>query len=559
MVSIARPPPGLYEVVQNAISNHQHDRSADTNPPQDHPSSPPSSQAHVHGPASSNRGHEWKDSADGGREGIKTSLARRAEKQPARDQPGDASPTSPTSRRSFPPPSAHGSTVRTPQQRTGPPRSISYNYSISSAQGYSFSPGPSRQGESSRQDSQLDEEDPDRVFDFPQATSPFRSALDYNNPEQRERERSIAERKHKRRESSFYEVTWNPIKWITESPLGTPREELPEFQFPDRSETEGGHRTQDSEDGQPVAGPSTTSSPKVPAPRLRQSKSMPHIPGEARSAPSTPKWGRLRSLLPHIAGQGKAHHRAASTVTPHSVSITDELITGGLATLMLRFWVERDEKGHRRVPALFHRLRIRVTDSLHPMHGHKAVFRIECEYANGAVRWVVYRQLREFLSLHGHYALSKAYNRNIETMPEFPMTTLPYFKFLKERGSDVGKADFARLQREALENYLVGLIRAVMFHPAVNRLSAFLEIGALTVALALSGGHQYRAGFLRLEGVAPKPSYGPRAAGWRERKKQRWCCVRESYLAIMEEMGELTVYDVFLIDQDFAIERPVRY
>lgn len=127
---------------------------------------------------------------------------------------------------------------------------------------------------------------------------------------------------------------------------------------------------------------------------------------------------------------------------------------------------------------------------------------------------------------------------------------------MKERGSDVGKADFARLQREALENYLVGLIRAVvcvvplfyapqklsagqMFHPAVNRLSAFLEIGALTISLAQSGGHQYRAGFLRLEGVAPKPSYGPRAAGWRERKKQRWCCVRESYLAIMEEMGEV--------------------
>ena len=344
-------------------------------------------------------------------------------KQPTRDPPRDASPASPTSRRSFPPPSVQGATVRSPQQRSGPPRSISYNYSISSAQGYTFSPGPSRHGESSRQDSQLDEEDPDRVFDFPQATSPFRSALDYNNPEQRERERSIAERKHKRRESSFYEGTWNPIKWLTESPLGTPREELPEFQFPDRSETEGGHRTQDSEDGQPVAGPSTMSSPMVPAPRLRQSKSMPHIPGEARSTPSTPKWGRLRSLIPHIAGQGKAHHRPASTVTPHSVNITDELITGGLATLMLRFWVERDEKGHRRVPALFHRLRIRVTDSLHPMHGNKAVFRIECEYANGAVRWVVYRQLREFLSLHGHYALSKAYNRNIETMPEFPMTS----------------------------------------------------------------------------------------------------------------------------------------
>lgn len=33
---------------------------------------------------------------------------------------------------------------------------------------------------------------------------------------------------------------------------------------------------------------------------------------------------------------------------------------------------------------------------------------------------------------------------------------------MKERGNDVGRADFARLQRETLENYLIGLIRAVV-------------------------------------------------------------------------------------------------
>lgn len=43
---------------------------------------------------------------------------------------------------------------------------------------------------------------------------------------------------------------------------------------------------------------------------------------------------------------------------------------------------------------------------------------------------------------------------------------LPYFKFLKkegkEKGNDVGQADFARMQREALENYLLDLIRSVV-------------------------------------------------------------------------------------------------
>ena len=134
-----------------------------------------------------------------------------------------------------------------------------------------------------------------------------------------------------------------------------------------------------------------------------------------------PRWNRLKSLLPHIAAQGRDHAPPqASEVVSASVNITDELITGGLSTLMLRLWFERDDKGHRRVPILFHRLRIRVSDSLHPLHGNKAVFRIECEYANGAARWVVYRQLREFISLHAHYTITNAYSRTLDTMPDFP-------------------------------------------------------------------------------------------------------------------------------------------
>ncbi len=250
-------------------------------------------------------------------------------------------------------------------------------------------------------------------------SSPFRSALEYENAEQRERERSIAEKHHKRRESYFHDATWNPMKWLTESPRETPREELPEFDFSQAAGTDSGHRTAGSQD---IPGPPDASSLHSPnAARLRQSRSMPHIHRESRT-PGTPKWGRIRSLLPHIAGQSKAAHPPPSAVVPANVSITDELITGGLATLMPRLWIERDERGHRRVPALFHRLRIRVSDSLHPLHGNKAVFRIECEYANGAMKWVVYRQLREFLSLHTHYTLSNAYSRNIETLPEFPLT-----------------------------------------------------------------------------------------------------------------------------------------
>lgn len=39
------------------------------------------------------------------------------------------------------------------------------------------------------------------------------------------------------------------------------------------------------------------------------------------------------------------------------------------------------------------------------------------------LRWVVYRQLREFLSLHGHYLISNGHNHNIENLPEFTLTS----------------------------------------------------------------------------------------------------------------------------------------
>jgi len=153
---------------------------------------------------------------------------------------------------------------------------------------------------------------------------------------------------------------------------------------------------------------------------IRQSISMPHridneLNSENKDKGTTAKWARLRSFF-----RKESIIRGPSVVTPNAVNITDELITGGLSTLMLKLWFERDEKGHRRIPILLHRLRIRVSDSLHPMHGHKSVFRIECEYANGVARWVVYRQLWDFWSLHTHYAVSNVYNRNVDNLPDFP-------------------------------------------------------------------------------------------------------------------------------------------
>lgn len=289
----------------------------------------------------------------------------------------------------------------TPSMRTGPPRTVSYIYS-----------GPSTPI-ASRRNSKLNSSglpgdiattDGDGTeYPFSRTSSDFRGALEVGSS-------FSSEKKGKKRESRFLDDSWNPMRWFHESP----KEEKSGFDFP---------RQQDGDD---VAGPHSAyprddekeSKPKP----LRRAYSDPHSQDKPKPVGKI-KWNRLRSLIPNVVSNAHTALNATSAVTPNTVNITDELISGGLSTLMLRLWFERDEKGHRRIPVLLHRLRIRVSDSLHPLHGKQSVFRIECEYANGAARWVVYRQLRDFLSLHAHYSLSNAYNRNVDNLPEFPRTS----------------------------------------------------------------------------------------------------------------------------------------
>ncbi|KIK69659.1 hypothetical protein GYMLUDRAFT_992337 [Collybiopsis luxurians FD-317 M1] len=423
----------------------------------------------------------------------------------------------------------------TPSMRTGPPRSISYVYSLPNSPAGSRDNSKLENGDTKLTSQQDDEPD---GFPFTEGanTPRFRGALEVGNGS------FSSDRKGKKRESRLLDESWNLMKWFQESPKDENAPDLPFGRKDDATEPEDDR-----------IGPS-----------LRRVNSENPLPPLDHQKGSRAKWGRLRSLIPQLASQNPSPGHGPSAVTSQAVNITDELITGGLSTLMLKLWFERDEKGHRRVPALLHRLRIRVSDSLHPLQGHKSVFRIECDYANGAVRWVIYRQLRDFISLHTHYAFNNAYNRNVDNLPEFPRTSLPYFKFLskegREKGTQVGHTDFARLQREVLENYLLDLIRAVMFHPASNRLCGFLELSAISITHAQTGGAQYKGGYLQIEAANGKTGgLGRKGTSWKAKKEQHWCVVRESYLVVMSEPGELDVWDVFLLDPDFSIERPKRY
>lgn len=465
----------------------------------------------------------------------------------------------------------------TPATRTGPPRSLSF--------AYSFPHSPSRHSSSLQPEwSDLHPSPSNDSADrpFSRTSTDFRGALESFHS----RDQNSMDRKGKRRESRSDDGRpVGPIRSLHESP----REESSRSTVPWRSPKpegirEHGEHAADQEvngtieDGtqlpnkNPMIPPrrhltndeNRRSSAIQPGPLngLRRALSLPHSHSENKGGKV--RWAKLRSLLPNVQDSGEqentdSNHPSVAVTSP-KVNITDELITGGLSTLMLRLYLERDEKGHRRVPILLHRLRIRISDSYHPTEEKRTAFRIECEYANGAARWVIYRQLRDFFSLHTHYTVSNVYNRLGDQLPEFPLTSIPYLKFLKKEDANIDQASFARLQREALETYLIKLIRAVMFHPSSNRLSAFLEVSALSISLAQSGGAQYKGGYLQLHAINNGGGgFGRKGLSWKAKNELRWSAARESCLVVVDEPGEVTIWDVFLFDPDFRIERPKRY
>jgi phospholipase D1/2 len=75
-----------------------------------------------------------------------------------------------------------------------------------------------------------------------------------------------------------------------------------------------------------------------------------------------------------------------------SLPVTTELMAGQLPVMMLKTWLDRDEHGNRAVPVLLGNMRFRVGDSVGiragKEHTGKEMFKMECEYGDGAVKWV---------------------------------------------------------------------------------------------------------------------------------------------------------------------------
>ena len=335
-------------------------------------------------------------------------------------------------------PSYYTSPSLSPAARTGPPRSLSFSYN------YTLPPSLSSRSHTHQRSDAISEQprrprafthdgmhDDPPVYDLTPRETHFRGPFD-SPLEQKDRDREPADRPGggKRRDSNIWDGFRS--RWFPDSHTGQPSEEPSGFDWgkeKDKSDVQsnGGPSSPSHETSSPVASGSGSGSGLArmgslsTQERARESERRDSHQTQGSKSPST-GWSRLRFLLPRVISS-HAKEPPPSAVVPCGVNITDELTVGGLSALIPGLWFERDERGRRRVPILLHRLRIRISDSLHPLHGSHSVFRIECEYANGAIRWVIYRQLRDFLSLHAHIAVSKTYNRNMDKNPEFPRTS----------------------------------------------------------------------------------------------------------------------------------------
>ncbi|OAV88495.1 hypothetical protein PTTG_00875 [Puccinia triticina 1-1 BBBD Race 1] len=306
-------------------------------------------------------------------------------------------------------------------------------------------------------------------------------------------------------------------------------------------------------------------------------------PEGPNSAPASAskRWGAVKAKLVRGSSVGlspvvrDSSGRAATAInqlirikskdkkTLSGPALTAQLSSGSLAIIMLKMAMDRDEHGQHRIPILMNYLKLKISDSIHPFHATHAVFKIELEYGDGLLNWVIYRELRDFVNLHAAYKASNIVSRNSNdvTLPNFPRTSLPYYNLLKREGKAEGKAEFARLQRAGLQEYLIKLTKATMFVPEANRLCKFLEISALSLALANRGGFQGKQGYLRIMSngaFSRRQRAGFHPFKFKGRREPKWFIVRESYLISVDEPDQTEIYDIFLVDDEFQLKRPTR-
>ncbi|KAK9480928.1 hypothetical protein V1514DRAFT_274630 [Lipomyces japonicus] len=251
-----------------------------------------------------------------------------------------------------------------------------------------------------------------------------------------------------------------------------------------------------------------------------------------------------------------------------------ELSAGAPAAIILASSFQRDEKGRRRLPVLLEQLKVHITDSTRTSDRQHTLFRIELEYGSGdsKMKWVVYRDFRDFFNLHSRLRVLKlqqdiyssttggsvgGHHHHARELPHFPRVAIPYLRGvrgLNDATFDDGNAlrrlglskhsllsvaaedeqrsnyrnntsssntaaqreqhrhiKFIENQRLSLEEYLKSLIGFMVFQGEANRICKFLELSAMGLRLSIENSFHGKEGPLTIVSTSS-------TQGWRTSK-----------------------------------------
>ncbi|KAJ2687951.1 hypothetical protein IWW39_002566 [Coemansia spiralis] len=219
------------------------------------------------------------------------------------------------------------------------------------------------------------------------------------------------------------------------------------------------------------------------------------------------------------------------------------------------FHFMRDEHGHRAPPVIFDAIRLSVSvsgASAGEEEEHHFVVRIELQY--GDVKWVIYRRLNDFLTLHTMLTLRRFQGR-VNQLPAFP----PQLSYALERARSLKPGhnhnrDERMLQatvdrKQALETYLIKLLRALNMRPAYE-VCTFLELSAVSIVKDV--GWKGKEGNLdrRVEHTTGMWCTPHDLRRW----SRQWVIVRDSYIAFCNHISDPYPSDVLFADPQFDIK-----
>ncbi|KAJ2705998.1 hypothetical protein FB645_001975 [Coemansia sp. IMI 203386] len=221
------------------------------------------------------------------------------------------------------------------------------------------------------------------------------------------------------------------------------------------------------------------------------------------------------------------------------------------------FHFMRDEHGHRPPPVIFDAIRLNVVvGGAIPLieEDHHFVVRIELQY--GDVKWAILRRLNDFLSLHTVLTLRKFQGR-VAQLPAFPQQIS--YAIEKARSFNLGHGNRtggsermaqATLDRkQALENYLIKLLRALNMRPAFE-VCTFLELSAVSIIKDV--GWKGKEGNLdrRVEHTTGMWCTPRDLRRW----SRQWVLVRDSFIAFCNHISDPYPTDVLFADPQFDIK-----